>query len=100
VAIAKAREDVRSGRTLQVPKHLRDSHYRGAEQFGHGEGYEYSHDAPGGWSAQAYLPEGRRYYDPVGRGHEAVIRERLEALRRAAEAARTEEKREEQRPGE
>jgi putative ATPase len=100
MAIAKAREDVRSGRTLAVPKHLRDSHYRGAEQFGHGEGYEYSHDAPGGWSAQAYLPEGRRYYEPVDRGYEAVIRERLEALRRAVEAARSAEKPEEQRRGE
>jgi putative ATPase len=100
VAIAKAREDVRSGRTLPVPKHLRDSHYRGAEQFGHGAGYEYSHDAPGGWSPQAYLPEGRRYYEPVDRGYEAVIRERLEALRRAAEAARSGEKQEEQRPRE
>jgi putative ATPase len=100
VAIGKAREDVRSGRTLAVPKHLRDSHYRGAEQFGHGEGYEYSHDAPGGWSAQAYLPEGRRYYEPVDRGYEAVIRERLEALRRAAEAARAGEKQDEHRPGE
>jgi putative ATPase len=89
LAAAKAREDVRSGRTLQVPKHLRDAHYRGAEQFGHGEGYEYSHDAAGGWSAQAYLPEGRRYYEPAGRGYGVVIRERLEALRRAAEAARS-----------
>jgi putative ATPase len=81
VAIAKAREDVRSGRTLAVPKHLRDTHYRGAEQFGHGEGYEYSHDAPEGWTPQAYLPEERRYYEPVDRGYEAVILRRLEELR-------------------
>jgi putative ATPase len=82
VAIIQAREDVRSGRTLAVPKHLRDSHYRGAEQFGHGEGYEYSHDHPGGWVAQDYLPEARRYYEPVDRGFEAEIRRRLEELRR------------------
>jgi putative ATPase len=81
MAIAKAREDVRSGRTLAVPKHLRDTHYRGAEQFGHGEGYEYSHDAPEGWTDQAYLPEERRYYEPVDRGFEAVLRQRLEELR-------------------
>ena len=49
LAIGKAREDVRSGRTLAVPKHLRDAHYQGAEQLGHGEGYQYSHDYPGGW---------------------------------------------------
>src|SRR5205085_10256990 len=48
LAIGQARDDVRSGRTLPVPKHLRDTHYAGAEQFGHGEGYEYSHNHPGG----------------------------------------------------
>ena len=46
LAIGQAREDVRSGRTLPVPKHLRDAHYRGAKQLGHGEGYQYSHDSP------------------------------------------------------
>jgi putative ATPase len=73
---------VKSGRTLAVPKHLRDNHYRGAEEFGHGTDYEYSHDLPDAWSAQEYLPEARRYYEPVDRGHEAVIRQRLEELRR------------------
>jgi putative ATPase len=82
LAIGKARQDVRSGRTLAVPKHLRDNHYKGAEQFGHGEGYQYSHDAPEGWVDQAYLPEERRYYEPVDRGYEAVIRQRLEEWRR------------------
>jgi putative ATPase len=82
VAIGQAREDVRSGRTLAVPKHLRDSHYAGAEQFGHGEGYQYSHNHPDGWVAQAYLPEARRYYEPVDRGFEAEIRRRMEELRR------------------
>jgi putative ATPase len=81
LAIGRARQDVRAGRTLSVPKHLRDTHYRGSEQLGHGAGYEYSHDAPAGWTAQAYLPEERRYYEPVDRGHEALIRQRLEALR-------------------
>ena len=81
LAISRAREDVRSGRTLPVPKHLRDTHYQGAEQLGH-TGYQYSHDSPLGWVPQTYLPEGRRYYEPVDRGHEALIRQRLEALRR------------------
>jgi putative ATPase len=86
-AIGKAREDVRSGRTLAVPKHLRDASYRGAEKLGHGEGYEYSHNHPGGWVEQAYLPEQRRYYEPTDRGFEAEIRKRLEALRRREEPA-------------
>jgi len=82
VAITKAREDVRTGRTLAVPKHLRDASYQGAKQFGHGEGYEYSHDQPAAWSDQQYLPEDRRYYEPTDRGYEAVIRERMEELRK------------------
>jgi putative ATPase len=81
-AIWKAREDVRSGRTLAVPQHLRDTHYAGAELLGHGEGYEYSHNFPDGWSAQSYLPEDRCYYEPVDRGQEAELRRRLEELRR------------------
>jgi putative ATPase len=87
LAIGKAREDVRAGRTLAVPRHLRDTHYEGAEQLGHGAGYQYSHDFAGGWTEQAYLPEERRYYEPVERGYEAVLRERLAELRRRREAA-------------
>lgn len=82
LAIGKAREDVRSGRTLPVPKHLRDSHYQGAEEFGHGEGYKYSHDYEGGFVDQAYLPEDRRYYEPVDRGYEKEIQKRLEEWRK------------------
>ena len=81
LAISKAREDVRNGRTLAVPEHLRDSHYPGAEKLGRGVEYQYSHDSKDGWVDQAYLPEERRYYEPVDRGYEAVIRERLEAWR-------------------
>jgi putative ATPase len=61
---------VRNGRTLQVPAHLRDSHYQGSKQFGH----EYPHDHPDDWVAQDYLPEKRRYYEPEERDYEAVIR--------------------------
>jgi putative ATPase len=82
LAINKARQDVREGRTLAVPAHLRDTHYRGSEKLGHGEGYAYPHDHSGGWVDQDYLPQPRRYYEPVDRGHEAVIRARLEELRR------------------
>jgi putative ATPase len=82
LAIGKAREDVRSGRTLPVPEHLRDSHYRGAKDLGHGAGYRYSHDSESGWVDQRYLPEERRYYEPVDRGYEAEIRRRMEALKR------------------
>ncbi len=82
VAIGKASKDVKEGRTLPVPKHLRDSHYRGAESFGHGEGYQYSHDYEDAIADQDYLPEARRYYEPTDRGFEAEIRRRLEEWRR------------------
>lgn len=81
LAIGAARKDVTSGRLLSVPPHLRDAHYKGAEKLGHGEGYLYPHDFPGGWVRQAYLPEPRHYYEPTDRGHEADIRRRLAKLR-------------------
>jgi putative ATPase len=77
LAIGAAREDVKKGRTLPVPMHLRDTHYRGAEQLGHGQEYKYSHDYEGGAVEQEYLPEERRYYEPTDRGYEAVLRQRL-----------------------
>jgi len=46
-AIDAALADVKSGRTIPVPEHLRDTHYKGAERLGHGKGYEYAHDHPG-----------------------------------------------------
>lgn len=88
VAIERARTDVREGRTLAVPKSLRDTHYRGAKSLGHGEGYRYSHDYEGGWVDQPYLPEDRRYYEPTDRGFEADLGRRLEELRRRRAEAR------------
>jgi putative ATPase len=79
MAIWKSREEVKSGRTLEVPKHLRDSHYKGAAKLGHGEEYKYSHDFEGGHVEQEYLPEHRHYYEPTDRGFEAEIRKRLQA---------------------
>lgn len=86
VAIGKAMEDVKNGRTLAVPKHLRDGHYKGAKQFGHGEGYKYAHDYEDGYVPQSYLPEGRVYYEPSSHGLERKIKERLEYLRSKFEA--------------
>ena len=47
------------GRTLAVPEHLRDGHYKGAKQLGHGVGYEYAHDHPEHFVAQDYLGTGK-----------------------------------------
>jgi putative ATPase len=81
VGIAEAREDIRSGRLLPVPVHLRDRHYPGAKRLEHGAGYQYAHDAPGGIAAQDYLGVEREYYRPVDRGFEKELAERLEQIR-------------------
>src|SRR5262249_59198493 len=81
VAIGEAIGDVREGRLLPVPVQLRDSHYPGAKRLGHGEGYEYSHNAPDAVSAQDYLGVEREYYRPVERGFEKELAQRLEAIR-------------------
>jgi len=80
-AIDGAITDVRSRRVLPVPVHLRDGHYPGAKRLGHGEGYQYSHDAAEGWVDQDYLGVDRRYYEPVDRGFESELRRRLDELR-------------------
>jgi putative ATPase len=74
VALGRAQQDVRSGAVQEVPTHLRDAHYKGAAQLGHGEGYVYPHDDPSGAAGQQYRPEaleGRVYYEPSSHGAEA-----------------------------
>jgi len=82
MAIANARKDVREQPTAPVPKHLKDANYRGAKQFGHGEGYKYAHDYPGHYVEQEYGPPGKQFYKPTDIGYEARIKKRLEDLRR------------------
>lgn len=75
-AIDAAQADVRAGRIGQVPPHLRDAHYSGAQALGHGKGYVYPHDLPDGVAAQQYLPDELsevRYYQPTGHGNEAHL---------------------------
>jgi putative ATPase len=81
LGIGQARRDVREGRLLPVPVHLRDSHYGGAKRLGHGEGYQYAHDEPGAVAAQDYLGVERQYYHPTDRGFEQELAKRLEAIR-------------------
>jgi len=70
-AIDRAQEYVRTHKTGQVPPHLRDAHYPGAKNLGHGTGYRYPHSYPGNWVEQDYLPEeikGIQFYTPGGTG--------------------------------
>jgi putative ATPase len=87
-AIGAALEDVRSGRTLAVPEHLRDAHYKGAKRLGHGQGYEYAHNHPDHFVAQDYLGAEKRYYEPGELGAEKKIKERVEQWRKQMDAAR------------
>ena len=59
-AVFKAMEVVKSQRTMPVPVHLQDKHYKGAEKLGHGAGYKYAHDYPKHYVKQQYLPDGWR----------------------------------------
>ena len=76
-ALGAADADVREGRTLAVPVHLKGTGYAGAKRLGSGDGYQYSHDFDGAYVPQAYLPEGRRYYEASEQGEEKRIAERL-----------------------
>ena len=91
LAIGEARRDVREGRLLPVPVQLRDSHYAGAKRLGHGEGYEYAHNAEGGIAAQDYLGVEREYYQPTDRGFERELGERLADIRRRLKSGRADD---------
>ena len=76
MGLNNAAADVSTRPVGEVPAHLRDAHYGGAEQLGHGRGYRYPHDSPDGWVGQQYLPDelvGSRYYQPSSNGAEARL---------------------------
>ncbi|CUR54708.1 conserved hypothetical protein [metagenome] len=84
-AIDAAQTDVRAGKIGAVPPHLRDAHYSGAKNLGHGSAYTYSHDEPFGIAEQQYAPDevlDATYYQPTALGAEAAIKERWERVRR------------------
>ncbi|MEM9021617.1 MAG: replication-associated recombination protein A [Planctomycetota bacterium] len=77
VAINTAVRDVKTGRTIPVPRHLRSGAYAGAEQLGNATGYQYAHDSETGFVDQAYLGVDKQYYVPTDRGYEKRIAEYL-----------------------
>ncbi|CAA9364197.1 MAG: Replication-associated recombination protein RarA [uncultured Nocardioidaceae bacterium] len=84
-AIDAASADVRAGKLGPVPSHLRDAHYPGSKDLGHGKGYRYAHDAPFGVAEQQYAPDvvhGARYYEPTDLGAEVVAGERWARIRK------------------
>lgn len=93
IALEKAMQDVKKGRVLPVPKHLRGANYRGAAKLGH-TGYRYAHDFEGHVVDQEYIPTSAVYYTPGDQGYEVYIRQQME---RCAEIRR--KQRQAARPG-
>jgi putative ATPase len=93
VAWGNARADVREFGTQPVPLHIRNAPTKLMKELGYGSGYRYDHDAEGGIALdQTGFPEAmgeRVYYEPVDRGLEAKLKEKLDALRGARAAARS-----------
>ncbi len=79
-AVSRARSAIREGLDVPVPDHLRDSHYEGAEDRGHGEGYRYAHDYEGHYVQQEYLPVDRTFYEPTEQGRENELKRYLDSL--------------------
>lgn len=83
-AIDMAISDLRTKKIDDVPDHLKDTHYSGAEKLGRGIGYKYPHEF-GGWVKQQYLPDnlykaGIKYYMPTDHGQEGAFKNYLENL--------------------
>ncbi len=80
LALEKAYKSVEEQRTQEVPGHLKDASYAGAEKLGRGKGYKYAHDYPGHYVKQEYAPKKTRFYQPTEIGYEAKIKQRMEKL--------------------
>ena len=84
MAVGAAAEAVASSRTMAVPVHLQDKHYKGAQKLGHGLGYKYAHDYPKHYVKQQYLPDGMEgsvFYEPSDNGYEREIRRHMAWLK-------------------
>lgn len=83
-AIDAALSDVENGRGGDIPAHLKDAHYGGAEKLGRGLTYKYPHAYPGNYVKQQYLPDvikDKIYYTPGENKFEAAIRGFMEGLK-------------------
>lgn len=83
-AISEAMDAVRNQRSMPVPVHLQDAHYKGSEKLGHGIGYKYAHNYPNHYVQQQYLPdgmEGQTFYHPSENGYEKKICEHMKFLK-------------------
>lgn len=77
-AINQAMSDVKTGRTVPVPRHLRSGAYSGAKELGNATDYQYAHNSDTGYVEQTYLGVDKAYYQPVDRGYEKRIKEYMD----------------------
>ena len=83
-AIFEAMQAVKETRSVTIPTHLQDAHYKSADKLGHGVGYQYAHDYKNHYVKQQYMPyelDGREFYHVSGMGYEKKIREHMRALK-------------------
>ncbi len=84
-AYKKVRAEITNTGSLAVPMHIRNAPTKLMKNLGYGKGYKYAHDQPNALVAQDHLPEklaGKRFYEPTNRGHEAIIKDRLDKWRK------------------
>jgi putative ATPase len=88
-AFNAARAYVANDQSKPVPNHLRNAPTKLMKEFGHGKEYRYAHDEPHGYAAgETYLPEGMKephWYEPVERGLESQIKDKLAFLNKLDE---------------
>ena len=85
IAVFEAQDAVKNKKTMPIPVHLQDSHYKGSSKLGHGQGYLYAHDYENHYVKQQYLPDGldgTEFYRPTENGSEKKIREHLSFLKK------------------
>lgn len=84
-AIDDAMKEVSESGDLPIPNHLKDTHYKGAQKLGHGEGYLYPHEFENNYVKQQYIPDelvGRKFYHPSDNGHEKKITELFNKIKK------------------
>ena len=83
-AIDRAMDVVKETKTVPIPTHLQDAHYKSAGKLGHGVGYQYPHAYPNHYVNQQYLPDGltgEKFYEPSDNGYEKTIQEYFKKIK-------------------
>lgn len=82
MGLENATKDIEENAAQEVPDHLKDASYYGAEKLGHGTGYKYAHSYDKHYVKQEYTLKGKKYYFPADIGYEKKIKDWLEALKK------------------